>query len=191
MSAQGHFQHHSPFIVDYFKSTLICQQNRTRKPRAYLRKKKKKSEILPHINNKELVIRPEMLFIPAVLQRWRVPREPSWIDRRSADKSHAAEAIYEASVPGAGLLISATLQGQGPLSLSDALSFSQPTSFFPPPYLTSETPKQSILTRAIPSVEWRVPFVFFLSFLLLLFSLLSTAVLHIPLFIGLRAQSQL
>lgn len=161
------------FTVDSFKFTLICQHRSVRRPWAYLNK------LLAHINNNVLVIHPEMLFILAVLPHWRVPHQPSQIDSGSADKSHAAEAIYKASFAGAGLLISATLQGQGPLSLSDALSFSQPTSFFSP-YLTRETPKQSILPRAVPSAEWRVPFVFFLSFHPLLFSLLAAAVLHVP-----------
>lgn len=43
-------------------------------------------------------------------------------------------------------------------TLAHSLSFS--LALFFPPCLTTETPKQSILTRAIPSVEWRVPFVF-------------------------------
>lgn len=70
--------------------------------------------------------------------------------QRAPDKSQPAEAIYETSGPRTRLLKSAALQGQSsnhPPFLSPSLSL----FFFL--YLTAETPKQSILTRAIPSLE--------------------------------------
>lgn len=93
------------------------------------------------------------------------------------DKSQPAEAIYETSAPRTRLLKSATLQGQSS-NHPPSLSLLLPIFFL---YLTVETPKQSILTRPILSLEWRVPFVFFRWDATLSLEYLSCAdLLHIP-----------
>lgn len=107
---------------------------------------------------KESIIHLETLFIPAVLRRWRVlcQTHPRQLCRRIA---HSQGNIQGFSLWRRTADISNSA-GSGPtFSLSFSLSeMLHSHSLSPLPlfssYLTSETPKQSILTRAIRSAEW-------------------------------------